>query len=1266
MPFLKQILLGALVCSSVSAAPITDLKPLFPRTELVVGGEARCVIVTAEGADTSAAAEALAARLEAAGSRPDVLPADRVVSEDWQVDHDLIAGRTLVALGNVNSNRLLAVLLGRDLVCSDSIFPGEGGYVIRTVHDPFATGVNVLVLAGSDDAGIGRAVDVFSEKYITGGDVVLDQPVVDIEFTPTYCRFYPDVDDWQSSKRQPLYSTMDFFVMWFGDRGLMDGQGNVLRKDTGTLLDVTGAISRVAQTWFWTGNPELPPLMKRLLDTNRHLLSNLPKVEDMGGRSAGGVGWWDVVEELPVWTDEDRLQITNALLADAQQGWEQRAANRLVEEGYAQVVDENHGTNSALNAFSAWQYFDRYYDLPESEYWMNVADATFSGCCSTHQILEDATGYLCYGPEDAILHALASGNLCYMNRGVARTQAEFIAQACVNNLGLATGFGDAANLVYPAVFQVLARAGWYYDDPNLLWVAYNLLPQACGLRVYQSNIPIDLTVDTAPPDEWNGMRLLPIYKQTVTKGEGRREPVFDPKEPAGDEWFNKIVFREAWDPDAQYLLLDGAGKFGHVEGYPNGPAGHRHMDVNTIPCFTDEGRMWLIDHTYGARAIKDHSGLYVTRDGALEYDDHEAKLLDFARGDRLNLCRSIYEGYSGATWERAIFWRVGDHFAVLDRAIADRPGHYVVRCNFRGLGEHRLDGGRMRLQQGDRFCHIVSDGLAATAVETFDQPAADQWASFYEHAEPVAKVFQQDKSAVLEAGESLSFANAFAASADESDLDTLRVSPVSESAMLVEHAGGVMVCGVGEMPGGAAEADSWIVADDAVLLAEATRVADVALAEATDLYLDASGLQASIEDGQAPKLTAALQDLMGAVLPEARRLAAAYEPPAARGQLADVPALDTQAVDLGTPVTTMIAADIDGDDLDEFLTVGSEGAAAFEASGEQLWQFAPGAGCISIDSGDIDGDGIPEIVVGCEDTHVYMLNAAGEELWRFECKRGTASLVAPPVPEMVRIADLEHDGVADIVVGANWTHCLTPSGEVKWEKYMRKARGQIAGDFYLGEIADFDADGDLEVLSLYRYSYHQGVVYGPGGEIEIPNDGGYGVNIPFPHSVVALNLYGHDDRGLHYIVGGNNELQKYHGTGEFVNTNGGDTGGCYLHMTSYKPAEGFPWVYASTDMGAVMAFRAEQERNDQWLITPKQWSKVVGERVTALEVSEVDGQPRLLVGTGPGALWALDATTGEPVAKAAPAGSPVVTIITEGSSALVVHADGTVRALTLN
>ncbi len=1276
-----------------AAASINSLKPLYPRTEIAVGGRAAAAIVAPDEPEYADAAGDLARRFrEIAGVALPVLRAGDLVSEAWEIDFDAFEGRNLIAVGNINTNRLLAVLWGEGYVVADSIFPGEGGYVIRTVHDPFARGVNVVVLAGSDADGVRRVVDLFFERHLPRGpgDVVLAEPITDTEFARTEKRFFPPPTDPLSSKRQPQYSTLDYFRELFRSGGLMDEDGNVVSRQDGDLTAVTGAIARLAQTFFRAGDPALPPLMKQILDRNRHLLEVVPRRVEMEAASAAHVIWWDIVEELPIWTDQDRLDMTNALLADALQGHERRAAHQLVKEGFVQVVDENHGTNSALNTFNAWRYFDKYYDLPETEYWMNVAQAVFAGQCASHQILEDAAGYLCYCPEDAMRYAFASRDMRFFQLGIAQGHAEYIAQCTVNNLGLSTGFGDSPSLVQPAVFEALAPAAWYSRDPRLAWVVQNLLPQACGLRIYQSNMPFDLSVEPTEPVEWNGARLFPVYKQPLRTGEASKEFVSAPRESAGREWFNKIVFREAWSPDAQYLLLDGAGKFGALEGYPNGPAGHRHDDVNTITNFTDEGRMWLVDHTYGSRAIKDHSGLYITRDGFVSYKVHEAKLQDFAQGGGFALCRSVFEGFSGADWERTIFWRKSQHFLVIDRAIAREPGHYVVRCSFRTLGEPELRGNSIRLVQQGKACDIVSDGAASLDAEEFVFPAQEEWTRWYEYAEPVATVFQQDKSARLEPGQHLSFANLIHAGGPEAELDAVSLLPVSDTSAMVASGRDAVLYGVGSPPGEVAEAAAYAITREAALFAGLTRLgpeagALLSCSAPVALWVDAGGQvqvqadePASISLGSGDRvldlspgeprtlgeLNRGLQPILADVLAAAREQAAVYEarPAVAGGTERLAPA--EPALTLNTPVADARRLDIDGNDTLEWVLVGDEGVSVFNSDGSPRWRFDTGEACRAFDAADLDGDGTVELAVGCDDTRLYLLGSDGSQRWSFECKP-SGSHTLPPAVDFVKIADLDADGAREIVVGANWVHCLDASGRVKWEKYLRFARGRICGDFKCGAVTDLDGDGQTEVLALFLYSYHQALAFNAAGEIVLPpdydNDRRFGINIDLPRCVLVADLFARGE-GQQFILGGDKYLLTYWTTGQFAAQSGGRKAGCYVALASYQPPGERPFIYAATDMGAVVAYRPGEPRNDQWITLEVPWSRVIGEKISALRTASADGDAAvLLVGTRKGAVHVLDATTGVPIGGTQPSGSSVVCFEDSAEGPLAVHADGMVH-----
>ncbi|MFQ5810886.1 MAG: hypothetical protein ACE5JM_14815, partial [Armatimonadota bacterium] len=617
-----------------------------------------------------------------------------------------------------------------------------------------------------------------------------------------------------SSKRQPQYTGMDWFEQQLQQGGFMDAEGKIIKNEQPgkTLVSLTGMLARIGQTYFRTGNPELPPLMKELLDENRRLLSIPEPLNEMQGRTATHVHQWDLLEELPIWTDQDRLDITNALLRDAAIGHEPRAFHQQVADGAVMALDENHGTSSARNSFRAWHYFHKYYPSPASEYWMQCARAVFSAQASTYQILEDAAGYLCYCPIQSMDYALQSGDLTYFKRGIARHHARYIATACMNNLGLATGFGDCSGIVVPGFFEAIAPAAWFHRDPELYWIVRNKLHVNCGLRIFQNAIAFDLDIEPREPTEWTGLIRIPLYDAPLAKGDSSDVPVFAGRTDVDPKLFNKLVFRENWDEDGQYLLLDGAG----VWAGPPGPHGHKHNDINTIINFTAQGRMWLVDHTYQVRGFQDHSGLYVLSNGSGGYKKRTlAELQDLMQTDDYGLSRTHF-----LDWERAILWKKGSYFLVVDTAFAENPGDYFARCSLRALGEAELRGSDLYLEQKGKFCKILSDGGANVDVERY-RYTDPHWESFYPHAAPVVRIFQQDKHRELEAGDSIGFINLLYAYGSEGDADRVALRPVSESCALVVEDGAETLLGVGEIPGGLGGANLFVISPGSVLRAGA-------------------------------------------------------------------------------------------------------------------------------------------------------------------------------------------------------------------------------------------------------------------------------------------------------------------------------------------------------------------------------------------------------------------------------------------------------------
>ena len=958
---------------------------------------------------------------------------------------------------------------------------------------------------------------------------------MDVKFTS---REYPFLPSDRSkagyvNKREPQHQPLAFHRDRLRATGLVDAKGTPVHNPRTNVNVVTGAVFGMGWSYFRTGDRGFLPLMKGIVAKNRQAL------RDVGKASARLVIYhpWDLIEELPIWTDEDRLLLTNALLRGAAKSHERRAMHKQVREGAVQCMDENHGTHSAIRTLMGWQYFDKYYDIPAGKYWMRLAKACFDGQSSTFELAEDASGYLTFNPDNSMEYAIRSRDMAYFTRGVARHKARYIALACINNLGFLTGFGDSPGFVPVTGFNCLARAEWFYRDPKLCWIMLNAVPPNAGLRVFGRSIAVNVDVKPVRPDDWTGVIHFPVYKRTINKAESSKKYVWDPKEPVAPDLVNKIVFKQNWDRDGQYLLLDGVAGASY-KGRRVGPMGHGHRDANTIPNFTALGRMWLMDHTYSGGVFQNHSGLFVTRDGSV----------DLTAGSGVARLRGMLElGELGVTLtsigpcDRAIVWLKGKWFLVMDRVTADKAGEYFARCTFKTLGEHSVRGGELRLTQKGPMCRLITDGRGFPSFESRREQNEAGLRQWIRTAPPRPGYFRQDKLRTLKAGESIVFSTLIHPCKSEEEAKKVKLLPFGEGAVLVEFgdyppalvrfAGpkdkAALVLGGGQaaleatsLVGGVVKTDGpcdmaldkgglWIrtlqprrvtltpAAGSVRLLRQGPAVRTMDAPDATFPAGKPMALQtvgnASVFEAPAGCSYYQIREWAGDEQISRRRkkatqaaLVAANAYAAATGKVSarkEVKGLTLDTVRLDMPVNVLRLADLDGDGKREWVCGGAKGLRVYRPTGERMWAFETKRPVRAVDVADADGDGRPEVAVGCDDHNVYLLDAKGRKRWDLKCPRSFGTLAGPPVVDWVRISDLEGDGKTEVIAGANRLHVLSADGKPKWEAYARRHRsGPIWGDFLLGEIADLDGDGRKEVLVVYDDSYPFLTIYDAAGK----------------------------------------------------------------------------------------------------------------------------------------------------------------------------------------
>ena len=92
--------------------------------------------------------------LKASGATVPIVAAKDLKPED-------IPTRNLILLGNFANNPAILPIYHQHYLMSDDVWPGAGGYELRTVHDPFGAGTSFVVVGGSDLAGVTEGVKAF-------------------------------------------------------------------------------------------------------------------------------------------------------------------------------------------------------------------------------------------------------------------------------------------------------------------------------------------------------------------------------------------------------------------------------------------------------------------------------------------------------------------------------------------------------------------------------------------------------------------------------------------------------------------------------------------------------------------------------------------------------------------------------------------------------------------------------------------------------------------------------------------------------------------------------------------------------------------------------------------------------------------------------------------------------------------------------------------------------------------------------------------------
>jgi hypothetical protein len=155
-------------------------------------------------------------------------------------------------------------------------------------------------------------------------------------------------------------------------------------------------------------------------------------------------------------------------------------------------------------------------------------------------------------------------------------------------------------------------------------------------------------------------------------------------------------------------------------------------------------------------------------------------------------------------------------------------------------------------------------------------------------------------------------------------------------------------------------------------------------------------------------------------------------------------------------IHAIASGDLDGDGLKEVL-IGCYGRGStynrqaamhvFNSTGEERFNYGTERGVASILVDDIDSDGVREILVGSYQ-ELYILDNGGKDLWQYT----TNGLIREIISE-----DVDNDTVKEIVLGSNNVYSLDEDGSLEWEN-------AVGPEVYDMKAVDLNNDGSKEII----------------------------------------------------------------------------------------------------------------------------------------------------------------------------------------------------------
>ena len=1008
--------------TSWSALPITTLKKMYMETDL-----RKCRLVIGSAPLHRDLATKIAAGIK---SKTGIQPA--IVYEEDMVK-ELPGSDPLIVLGNLANNGVIRRLYLEWFCMVDRCFPGEGGYVLQTIHNPWAAKKNVVVIGASDDGGIEAAAERFAALVPKNGRLGY---LYEARPGPAFA----GMRGWDFKTQPHLTLPLGYPHHHSIGRGAPQY----------AMLYLLLGEERYAKAYRQA--------MLKQVDIGLVSHLYLPSWPVM----------WDLMEEHPVFSDDERLKITNWFLSQLRSSEAIHALH--IDLTHKGQPHQNHGTRPALGSFFMARYFRDHYKLPEADAYLSRLHWYF-GCqenwskpmCDSSLHQWQAT------LENKATYALASRELGFFESGAARQAAER-ALRTTNNTGFLPIIGDSAYGV--GADSLLAKCAFYYNDGRYLWPSKQRGDIVCSNDEIGRAFAGDVAVK--PPKDIVGVSVIPYDKgfysawQYLAGRYGLSRP-----NTSLEKAFDKITFRTGIGRNDEFLLLDG------MLG-----ASHDYDDTNTVHEYSRNGRVYI--GTYDglpSPTIAHHNGVNIIRDGISAALPSCAELLHAEDLRRVMVSQTRLEDFSDADWVRSIVLVPGNYFVVIDRVEARKAGTFTFTGHWRmlGIGEPKLEGDTLTTVQCPKGEKAGPDNETYFHMQALGDRVSHKQlpyryglsARFYPYARPFPNVLAQSKTALLKRRES-GFLYALGHETGHNQEACFIMREVAPGVVRVTDGKAGAYVGVAEK--GVKIADIEVDADlfyldartvavvggrkvvlsDSVIL-DAPEPVAFALDLATGKVLRSAVLKVQI--------TAPSEDLRTTL--ERQLASGVHDRSGAPGgsQVPEVPPLERLWTFNAGGATSTLRTENLPVDLGVVAVPSRKGHVSFlDAAGKEVHRVEVGVPVNDVAVADVERDGPVELLIAREDCKLECRTLAGETRFTFQPKQeqivNSALWLGKNSAQRVWVADHDGKGEKTIVVstGDQRVHGLAPSGERKWMFWA------YAGIFTTFGLCDVDGDGWKEMV----------------------------------------------------------------------------------------------------------------------------------------------------------------------------------------------------------